>query len=131
MVKKKTVAKKTNGGYILNGAKMWITNGGFADIYIVFAKIDGEKFTAFIVERSFDGVSSGEEEQKMGLLGSSTTPVLLQDVHVPAENLLGAIGQGHKVAFNVLNYGRFKLGASTVGSAANAKPAAPLLVAVR
>ena len=112
--------EQEDGTFVLNGEKMWITNGGFADIYIVFAKIDGEKFTAFIVERSFDGVSSGKEEQKMGLLGSSTTPVLLQDVHVPAENLLGEIGKGHKVAFNVLNYGRFKLGASTVGSAANA-----------
>lgn len=117
---KTRATEQSDGTYVLNGEKMWITNGGFADIYIVFAKIDGEKFTAFIVERSFDGVSSGKEEQKMGLLGSSTTPVLLQDVHVPAENLLGAIGQGHKVAFNVLNYGRFKLGASTVGSAANA-----------
>ena len=100
---------------MLNGEKMWITNGGFADVYIVFAKVDGEHFTTFIVERNFDGVSSGAEEHKMGLLGSSTTPVILQDAKVPAENLLGEIGKGHKVAFNVLNYGRFKLGASTVG----------------
>ena len=96
---------------------MWITNGGFADLYIVFAKVDGTDFTAFIVERSFDGVSTGQEEHKMGLHGSSTTPVLFQDVFVPAENLLGEVGKGHKVAFNVLNYGRFKLGASTVGGA--------------
>ncbi len=95
---------------------MWISNGGFADVYIVFAKVDGEQFTAFIVERAFPGVSSGEEEHKMGLVGSSTTPVIFQDAQVPAENLLGEVGKGHKVAFNVLNYGRFKLGASTVGS---------------
>ena len=75
-----------------------------------FAKVDGEQFTAFIVERNFDGVSSGAEEHKMGLLGSSTTPVILQDANVPAENLLGEIGKGHKVAFNVLNYGRFQIG---------------------
>ena len=105
-----------DGSYVLTGEKMWITNGGFADLYIVFAQVDGEQFTAFIVERGWDGVSSGKEEQKMGLLGSSTTPVILQDVKVPAESLLGVVGKGHKVAFNVLNYGRFKLGASTVGS---------------
>ena len=107
---------KEDGSYLLTGEKMWITNGGFADIFIVFAKVDGEHFTAFIVERALKGVSSGKEERKMGLLGSSTTPVILQDVRVPAENLLGQVGKGHKVAFNVLNYGRFKLGASTVGS---------------
>ncbi len=117
----KTVAsKQDDGSFVLNGEKMWITNGGFADLFIVFAKVDGELFTAFIVERTFDGVSSGNEEHKMGLHGSSTTPVVLQDVHVPAENLLGEIGKGHKVAFNVLNYGRFKLGASTVGGGQNA-----------
>ena len=110
-------ARQEDGSFVLNGEKMWITNGGFADLYIVFAKVDGEHFTAFIVERAFDGVSSGKEEHKMGLLGSSTTPVILQDVRVPAGNLLGEIGKGHKVAFNVLNYGRFKLGASTVGGA--------------
>ena len=108
--------RQDDGSFVLNGEKMWITNGGFADLYIVFAKVDGEQFTAFIVERAFDGVSSGKEEHKMGLHGSSTTPVILQDVRVPASNLLGEIGKGHKVAFNVLNYGRFKLGASTVGS---------------
>ena len=105
-----------DGSYRLTGEKMWITNGGFADVYIVFAKVNGEAFTAFIVDRGLDGVSSGNEEHKMGLFGSSTTPVVLQDVRVPAECLLGEVGKGHKVAFNVLNYGRFKLGASTVGS---------------
>jgi len=109
--------RNDEGHYVLTGEKMWITNGGFADLYIVFAKVDGTDFTAFIVERSFDGVSTGQEEHKMGLHGSSTTPVLFQDVLVPAENLLGEVGKGHKVAFNVLNYGRFKLGASTVGGA--------------
>ncbi len=109
-----------DGSFVLNGEKMWITNGGFADLYIVFAKVNGEQFTAFIVERAFDGVASGKEEHKMGLHGSSTTPVVLQDVHVPAENLLGEVGKGHRVAFNVLNYGRFKLGASAGGSAESA-----------
>ena len=108
--------RQVDGSFVLNGEKMWISNGGFADLYIVFAKVDGEQFTAFIVERAFEGISSGEEEHKMGLLGSSTTPVILQDVRVPAANLLGTVGKGHKVAFNILNYGRFKLGASTVGS---------------
>ena len=113
---KTRAVRQEDGSFVLTGEKMWITNGGFADLYIVFAKVDGEQFTAFIVERGWDGVSSGQEEHKMGLLGSSTTPVILQDVRVPADNLLGEIGKGHKVAFNVLNYGRFKLGASTVGS---------------
>ena len=94
---------------------MWITNGGFADVFIVFAKVDGEHFTAFIVERGFTGVSTGHEEHKMGLHGSSTTPLILQDAQVPAANLLGEIGKGHKVAFNVLNFGRYKLGAMCVG----------------
>jgi len=101
--------KQPDGSWVLNGEKMWITNGGFADVYIVFAKVDGEQFSAFIVERGFPGVSHGKEEHKMGLHGSSTTPVLLQDARVPAENLLGEIGKGHKIAFNVLNYGRLKL----------------------
>lgn len=114
---KAKATRNDEGHYVLTGEKMWITNGGFADLYIVFAKVDGTDFTAFIVERSFDGVSTGQEEHKMGLHGSSTTPVLFQDVLVPAENLLGEVGKGHKVAFNVLNYGRFKLGASTVGGA--------------
>ncbi len=101
--------------YVLNGQKMWITNGGFADLYIVFAKIDGEKFSAFIVERSFPGCKPGNEEHKMGIHGSSTTPVFLENCKVPKENLLHEIGRGHIVAFNVLNAGRFTLGASCVG----------------
>ncbi len=105
------------GGFALTGEKMWITNGGFADVFIVFAKVDGEHFTAFIVERGFAGVSTGNEEHKMGLHGSSTTPLILQDAQVPASNLLGEVGKGHKVAFNVLNFGRFKLGAMCVGGA--------------
>ena len=112
----KTLAvPQSDGSFVLNGEKMWITNGGFADLFIVFAQVDGEKFSAFLVERAFPGVSTGKEENKLGLLGSSTTPVVLQDAQVPAANLLGEIGQGHKVAFNVLNYGRFKLCASTAG----------------
>src|SRR5436309_3841097 len=99
---------------------MWITNVGFADVFIVFAKVDGELFTAFLVERAFGGVSNGKEEHKMGLHGSSTTPVILQDVRVPPENLLGEVGKGHKVAFNVLNFGRFKLGAMCSGGAQGA-----------
>jgi alkylation response protein AidB-like acyl-CoA dehydrogenase len=110
--------KLEDGSFSLNGEKMWITNGGFADLFIVFAKVDGEHFTAFIIERGFPGVSTGQEEHKMGLQGSSTTPLLLQDARVPAANLLGEIGKGHKVAFNVLNFGRFKLGAMCVGGAA-------------
>jgi len=101
--------------YILNGQKMWITNGGFADVYIVFAKIDGEKFTAFIVERNFPGFKPGNEEHKMGIHGSSTTPIFLENCKVPKENLLHEIGRGHIVAFNILNAGRFTLGASCVG----------------
>jgi hypothetical protein len=96
---------------------MWISNGGFADVFIVFAKVDGEHFTAFIVERKWPGVSSGKEEHKLGLHGSSTTPIILQDVKVPADAVLGEIGKGHKVAFNVLNFGRFKLGAMCSGGA--------------
>jgi len=101
--------------YVLNGQKMWITNGGFADVYIVFAKIDGEKFTAFIVERTFPGFKPGNEEHKMGIHGSSTTPIFLENCMVPKENLLHEIGRGHIVAFNILNAGRFTLGASCVG----------------
>ena len=106
--------KQADGSWILNGEKMWITNGGFADLFLVFAQADGDQFTAFIVERAF-GVKSGNEEHKMGLHGSSTTPVLLQDVKVPADNVLGEIGKGHKVALNTLNFGRFKLGAMCSG----------------
>jgi alkylation response protein AidB-like acyl-CoA dehydrogenase len=105
--------------YILNGQKMWITNGGFADLYIVFAKIDGEKFSAFIVERNYPGCKPGNEEHKMGIHGSSTTPVFLENCKVPKENLLHEIGRGHIVAFNILNSGRFTLGASCVGGAKN------------
>ena len=100
--------------YILNGEKMFITNGGFADIFIVFAKVDGDKFSAFIVERQ-DGLSPGAEEHKMGIKGSSTTPLVLADAKAPVENLLGEVGKGHKIAFNILNIGRFKLGAMCIG----------------
>jgi alkylation response protein AidB-like acyl-CoA dehydrogenase len=109
--------RQNDGSFRLNGEKMWITNGGFADFFIVFAKLDGEAFTAFLVERAFPGVSSGKEEHKLGLHGSSTTPLILQDAQVPAANVLGEIGKGHKVAFNVLNYGRFKLAAMCSGGA--------------
>jgi alkylation response protein AidB-like acyl-CoA dehydrogenase len=109
--------KQPDGSFVLSGEKMWITNGGFADLFIVFAKVDGEAFSAFIVERDFRGVSSGKEEHKLGLLGSSTTPLILQDAQVPAANLLGEIGKGHKIAFNTLNYGRLKLGAMCAGGA--------------
>lgn len=101
--------------YVLNGQKMWISNGGWADVYTVFAKVDGEKFTAFLVERAFDGVKPGAEERKMGIHGSSTTPVFLDNVQVPVENVLGEVGRGHVIAFNILNLGRLKLGASCVG----------------
>ena len=103
--------------YILNGEKMWITNAGFADLFTVFAKIDGEKFSAFLVERTFPGFSVGGEERKMGIRGSSTCPIILNDCKVPVENLLGEIGKGHVIAFNILNIGRFKLGAMCVGGA--------------
>src|SRR5436189_6058575 len=101
--------------YILNGEKMWITNAGFADLFTVFAKIDGEKFSAFLVEKTFPGFSVGAEEHKMGIRGSSTCPIILNDCEVPVENLLGEIGRGHLIAFNILNIGRFKLGAMCVG----------------
>ena len=103
--------------YVLNGEKMWITNAGFADLFTVFAKVDGEKFTAFLVERTFPGFSIGAEEHKMGIRGSSTCPVILNECHVPVENVLGEIGRGHVIAFNILNVGRFKLGAMCVGGA--------------
>ena len=109
--------RQADGSFVLSGEKMWITNGGFADFFTVFAKVDGEHFTAFLVERDFGGVTTGKEEHKMGLHGSSTVPLILQDVRVPAENVLGEVGKGHKVAFNVLNYGRFKLGAMCSGGA--------------
>jgi alkylation response protein AidB-like acyl-CoA dehydrogenase len=105
--------------YLLNGTKMWVTNGGIADVYVVFAKVDGERFSAFIVERGFPGVSPGAEEHKMGLWGSSTTPLNLDSVPVPLENVLGEIGKGHLIAFNILNIGRLKLGAGCVGACKN------------
>jgi len=112
----KATARLSEDGthYILNGEKMFITNGGFADIFIVFAKVDGDKFSAFIVERQ-EGLSPGAEEHKMGIKGSSTTPLVLTDAKAPVENLLGEIGKGHKIAFNTLNIGRFKLGAMCIG----------------
>jgi alkylation response protein AidB-like acyl-CoA dehydrogenase len=105
--------------YVLNGQKMWITNGGAADLFTVFAKVGGEKFTAFLVERSFPGVTSGAEEHKMGNKGSSTTAVYFDNVKVPVENVLGEIGRGHIIAFNILNIGRLKLGPGAVGAAKN------------
>lgn len=118
----KTTATLSADGkhYILNGEKQWITNAGFADVFIVYAKIDGEKFTAFIVERTFPGVSFGPEEKKMGIKCSSTRTVILQDVPVPVENLLGEPGRGHVIAFNILNVGRYKLAVGAVGSAKKA-----------
>jgi alkylation response protein AidB-like acyl-CoA dehydrogenase len=103
--------------YILNGQKMWITNGGAADVFIVFAKVGGEKFTAFIVERAFGGLTSGAEEHKMGIRGSSTTAIYFGNVKVPVENVLGEIGRGHVIAFNILNIGRLKLGPAVMGAA--------------
>jgi alkylation response protein AidB-like acyl-CoA dehydrogenase len=105
--------------YVLNGQKMWITNGGAADLFTVFAKVGGELFTAFLVERSFPGVSSGAEEHKMGMKGSSTTAVYFDNVQVPVENVLGEVGRGHIIAFNILNLGRLKLGSGALGAAKN------------
>ena len=111
------VLSEDGSHYILNGTKQYITNGGFAQLFTVFAKIDKEHFTAFLIERDFEGLSIGPEEKKMGIKGSSTTPVILDNCKVPVENLLGEIGKGHKIAFNVLNVGRFKLGAAVTGAA--------------
>jgi len=115
----KTTAKLSADGkhYILNGQKCWITNGGFADVYTVFAKIDGTQFTGFILERGMEGFSFGQEEHKMGIKGSSTVQLYFQDCKVPVENVLGEIGKGHVIAFNILNLGRLKLCASTMGGA--------------
>lgn len=115
----RTTAKLSEDGkhYLLNGSKIFITNAGFADVFIVYAKVDGEKFTAFIVERTMPGFSVGPEEHKMGIKGSSTCPLYFEDVPVPVENVLGEIGKGHQIAFNILNIGRFKLGAACLGSA--------------
>lgn len=118
----KTTAKLSDDGkyYILNGQKCWITNGGFADVYTVFAKIDGDKFTAFIVERGFEGFTQGPEEHKMGIKGSSTVQLYFQDCKVPVENVLGEVGKGHVIAFNILNIGRLKLCAAALGGSKSA-----------
>ncbi|MCM2531149.1 acyl-CoA dehydrogenase family protein [Neobacillus pocheonensis] len=118
----KTTAKLNAASthYILNGEKQWITNAGFADVFVVYAKIDGEHFTAFIVERKFPGVSTGAEEKKMGIKSSSTRTLILEDVQVPVENLLGEFGKGHVIAFNILNIGRYKLAVGAVGGSKNA-----------
>src|SRR6201991_1692212 len=118
----KTTARLAADGkhYLLNGQKCWITNGGFADVYTVFAKIDGDKFSAFIIERGFEGFTQGPEEHKMGIKGSSTVQLYFQDCKVPAENLLGEIGKGHIIAFNILNIGRLKLCAAALGGAKRA-----------
>lgn len=118
----KTSAKLNAAGthYVLNGEKQWITNAGFADVFVVYAKIDGEHFSAFIVEREYDGVSVGAEEKKMGIKSSSTRTLILQDAQVPVENLLGEVGRGHVIAFNILNIGRYKLGVGTVGASKRA-----------
>jgi len=115
----KTIAKLSDDGknYILNGQKCWITNGGFADVYTVFAKIDGDKFSAFIIERGMEGFTQGPEEHKMGIKGSSTVQLYFQDCKVPVENLLGEVGKGHIIAFNILNIGRLKLCAAALGGA--------------
>lgn len=105
--------------YTLNGTKRWITNAGFADVFITFAKVDGDKFTGFIIDKDLPGVSTGLEEKKMGIKGSSTRELILEDAKIPAENLLGEIGKGHQIAFNILNIGRFKLGAACVGGCKN------------
>ncbi|MGB2991244.1 MAG: acyl-CoA dehydrogenase family protein, partial [Paenisporosarcina sp.] len=105
---------------VLNGEKQWITNAGFADVFVVYAKIDGDKFSAFIVEREYSGVSVGAEEKKMGIKSSSTRTLILQDAQVPADNLLGEVGRGHVIAFNILNIGRYKLGVGTVGASKRA-----------
>lgn len=115
----KTVAKLSADGkhYILNGSKQWITNAAWADVFTVFAQVDGTKFTAFMVERTYKGFSIGHEEHKLGIRGSSTCQIILDEVHVPIENVLGEVGRGHKIAFNILNIGRYKLGAGAIGLA--------------
>jgi alkylation response protein AidB-like acyl-CoA dehydrogenase len=118
----KTTAKLNEAGthYILNGEKQWITNSAFADVFIVYAKIDGEHFSAFIVEKDYPGVSTGPEEKKMGIKSSSTRTLILEDAEIPAENLLGQAGKGHIIAFNILNIGRYKLGVGAVGASKRA-----------
>ncbi|MCC9168275.1 acyl-CoA dehydrogenase family protein [Pontibacter harenae] len=114
--KSKAVLNEAGTHYILNGQKMWITNAGFADVFVVFAQVDGDKFTGFIVEKDFPGLSLGNEEHKMGIKGSSTRQVFFEDCQVPVENVLGEIGKGHLIAFNILNIGRIKLAAATLGA---------------
>ncbi|MED1563248.1 acyl-CoA dehydrogenase family protein [Alkalihalobacillus alcalophilus] len=116
----KAVLNDAGTHYVLNGEKQWITNAGFADVFVVYAKIDGEKFTAFIVEREYEGVSVGPEEKKMGIKGSSTRTLILEDALVPVENVLGEIGKGHLIAFNILNIGRYKLGVGCLGGSKRA-----------
>ena len=113
--KTNAVLSEDGSYYLLNGQKMWITNAGFADVFTVFAQIDGDKFTGFIVERDWEGISFGAEEQKLGIKGSSTRQVFFENVKVPVDNLLGEIGKGHKIAFNILNIGRIKLCAGVLG----------------
>src|SRR5438876_45648 len=113
----RTVATPEDGGYRLTGTKQFITNAGFADLFTVFAKVGGEHFTAFLVERTTPGLSTGPEEKKLGIRGSSTRQVILEDARIGADKVLGQVGQGHKIAFNILNIGRFKLGAGSVGAA--------------
>ena len=113
----KTRAVKSADGksWVLNGSKLYITNAAFADVFIVFAKVDGEKFTAFVVEKGTPGLTVGPEEHKMGIRGSSTCPLFLEEARIPVENLLGEVGKGHKIAFNILNLGRLKLGRGGAG----------------
>ena len=118
--KTKAVLNEEGTHYVLNGEKQWITNSGFADVFVVYAKIDGEHFSAFIVEKDFPGVSTGSEEKKMGLKSSSTRTLILQDALVPKENLLGEHGKGHTIAFNILNIGRYKLGVGAIGASKRA-----------
>ncbi|WP_180344153.1 acyl-CoA dehydrogenase family protein, partial [Aeromonas allosaccharophila] len=111
----KAVRSPDGKHWILNGSKLYITNAAFADVFVVFAKVDGDKFTGFIVEKDTPGLTVGPEEHKMGIRGSSTCPLYFEDARVPVENQLGEVGKGHKIAFNILNYGRLKLGAGVLG----------------
>jgi len=119
-VRTRATLSEDGAHYILNGEKQWLTNGGTADLYTIFAKIDGEKFSAFLIERGTPGLTVGAEEHKLGIRGSSTCPLVLQDCTIPKENLLGEAGKGHHIAFNVLNVGRFKLGVACIGGARHA-----------
>jgi alkylation response protein AidB-like acyl-CoA dehydrogenase len=129
--KSRAVLSADGRSYRLNGIKQFITNAGFADLFTVFAKVDGEKFTAFLVERTFPGVSTGPEEHKLGIKGSSTRQLILEDVDVPLENVLGQVGQGHKIAFNILNIGRLKLGGIAAGGARKCLELAVVYAAAR